>query len=63
MISERVKASAGIRKRKGEKFGLQLRSKAERRKIRALAHAALSRAATERAEAYRPLIQHCGSQE
>jgi len=57
MISERVKAAAAIRKRKGKKFGLQLRSKAERRKVTALAHAALSRAATERAEAYRPLIE------
>ena len=57
MISERVKAAVAIRKRKGEKFGLQLHSRAERRKITALAHEALSRAATERAEAYRPLIE------
>lgn len=57
MISERVKAAAHIRKRKGEKFGLQLRSKTERRKITALAHAALGRAANERAEAYRPFIE------
>lgn len=57
MISERLKAAAAIRKLKGEKFGLQLRSKAECRNIMALGHAALSKAATERAEAYRPLIE------
>ena len=34
-ISERLKAAAAIQKRRGQKFGLQLRSKTERRRIKA----------------------------
>jgi DNA invertase Pin-like site-specific DNA recombinase len=62
MISERLKAAAAIQKHKGRKFGLQLRSRAWRRHVTALAHAALGKAAIERAEAYRLHIEwHSGS--
>jgi DNA invertase Pin-like site-specific DNA recombinase len=54
LISERLKAAAAIQKRRGQKFGLQLRSRAWRQHVTALAHAALSKAADERAEAYPP---------
>jgi DNA invertase Pin-like site-specific DNA recombinase len=53
MIGERIKAAKAIAKRKGQKFGLELRSKAERRRVVALAVAACAKAAMERAEAYR----------
>jgi DNA invertase Pin-like site-specific DNA recombinase len=53
MISERCKAAAATLKRKGKKFGLALRSKAEHRRVSALGGAALSKAAMERSEAYR----------
>ena len=53
MISERMKAAKAVAKRKGQKFGLQLRSKAERRRVAALGAAAGAKAAMERAEAYR----------
>jgi hypothetical protein len=53
MISERIKAAKAAAKRKGQKFGLALRSKAERRRVVALGIAASERAAMERAEAYR----------
>ena len=57
MISERMKAAKAVAKRKGQKFGLELRSKAERRRIAALAAAAGAKAAMERAEAYRLHIE------
>jgi DNA invertase Pin-like site-specific DNA recombinase len=57
LISERNKAAAAARKRKGLKFGLALRSKAWRRRVSALGSAALSKAALERAEAYRLHIE------
>jgi DNA invertase Pin-like site-specific DNA recombinase len=57
MISERIKAAAAAAKRKGKKFGLALRSKAERRRVSALGRAALTRLAMERAEAYRLHIE------
>ena len=57
MISERVKAAAEIAKRKGRKFGLQLRSKSWRRRVSAMGRAALSRAALQRAEAYRVYVE------
>jgi DNA invertase Pin-like site-specific DNA recombinase len=53
MISERIKAAKAVAKRKGQKFGLELRSKAERRRVAALGVAACAKAAMERAEAYR----------
>src|SRR3984885_6677268 len=53
MIAERCRAAQAIRKRNGGKFGLQLRSKADRRRISAMGRAAISKAAAERAEAYR----------
>jgi DNA invertase Pin-like site-specific DNA recombinase len=57
MISERIKAAKAIAKRKGQKFGLALRSKAERRRVVALGMVACQRAAAERAEAYRMHIE------
>src|ERR1700730_15789594 len=57
LISERNRAAAAARKRKGLKFGLALRSKAWRRRVSALGGAALSKAALERAEAYRLHIE------
>jgi DNA invertase Pin-like site-specific DNA recombinase len=53
MISERVKAAKAVAKRRGQKFGLQLRSKAERRRVIELGMVAWQKAAMERAEAYR----------
>src|SRR6266853_293396 len=53
MISERIKAAKAAAKRKGQKFGLALRTKAERRRVVALGIAACAKAAMERAEAYR----------
>jgi DNA invertase Pin-like site-specific DNA recombinase len=53
MISERIRAAKAAAKRKGERFGLALRSKAERRRVAALGTAAWEKAALERAEAYR----------
>ena len=57
MISERCSAASLARKRKGGKFGLALRSKAEQRRASALGRAALRKAALERAEAYRMHIE------
>jgi DNA invertase Pin-like site-specific DNA recombinase len=57
MISERTKAGLAAAKRKGQKFGLAFRSKAWRRRISALGSAALTKAARERAEAYRLHIE------
>jgi DNA invertase Pin-like site-specific DNA recombinase len=57
MISERCKAALIVAKGRGRKFGLQLRSKAWQRRVRALGSAALSKAAVERAEAYRLHIE------
>lgn len=57
MISERIKAAKAEAKRKGQKFGLQLRSKAERRRTILLAKAGCAKAAMERAEAYRVHIE------
>ena len=53
LISERIKAAKAVQKRKGEKFGLQLRPKAERLRVSLLGRAACAKAAMERAEAYR----------
>lgn len=57
MISERCKAAKAVAKRKGEKFGLQLRAKAERRRVSAMGVAACAKAAMERAEAYRLYVE------
>jgi hypothetical protein len=57
MISERIKAALAVRRRQGQVLGLALQSKAQQRRLRARARAALSRAATERAEAYRVHIE------
>jgi DNA invertase Pin-like site-specific DNA recombinase len=57
LISERNKAAAAARKLRGQHFGLQTVSKAEQRRISALGRAAKSKAATERAEAYRVHIE------
>ena len=50
MIAERVKAAAEMAKRRGRKFGLQLRSKSWQRRVSALSRAALMREALVRAE-------------
>jgi hypothetical protein len=57
MISERIKVAIAAAKRRGRKFGVQLRSKAWQRRVSALGRAALSKAALERAEAYRAHIE------
>lgn len=57
MISERARAAAAVAKRRGKKFGLQLRSKSEQRRVSALGRAVLVREANERAEAYRAHIE------
>lgn len=57
LISERNKAAAATRKLRGRQFGLETVSKAERRRICALGRAAKSKAAMERAEAYRLHIE------
>lgn len=57
MIAERVKAAMTIAKKKGRKFGLQLRSKAWQRKVSAMGRAALVEAAHERAQAYRLYVE------
>ena len=57
MMSERIKAAMAVRRSKGLKCGLELRSKVQRQRMAALARAALKKAALERAEAYRPHIE------
>src|ERR1700726_4804417 len=57
LISERIKAALARSKNRGKKLGLALQSKAQQRRLRARARAALSRAAIERAEAYRVHIE------
>lgn len=57
MISERCKAACTAMKAKGRKLGMARFSKADRRRISALANAGRRKAALERAEAYRPHIE------
>lgn len=58
MISERTKAALAAAKLRGrKKFGLALCSKSQRQRFIALGHAALRKAAMERAEAYRAHIE------
>ena len=57
MISERIKAACAARRLRGGKTGLALKSKSYRMRFTARGTAALAKAAVERAEAYRPLIE------
>lgn len=57
MISERIKAALAVARSKGRKFGLETCSKAERRRILALSHAAMQKATMVRAEARRLHIE------
>jgi DNA invertase Pin-like site-specific DNA recombinase len=57
MISERIKAACAVRKLRGGKCGLALKPKSYRMEVTARGRAALAKAAVERAEAYRPLIE------
>jgi DNA invertase Pin-like site-specific DNA recombinase len=57
MISERIKAAISVAKAKRKKRGLAKCSKAWRRRVTALGHAAIQKAALERAEAYRLHIE------
>jgi DNA invertase Pin-like site-specific DNA recombinase len=57
MISERAKAAAAVRKRKGLKFGFAMRSKAEQQRASTLGRAVLVREAQERAQAHRVHIE------
>lgn len=57
LISERSKAAAAVAKRKGKRFGLQLRSRSWQRRLSAMGRAALIREAMERAQAYRVHIE------
>jgi len=57
MISERNKAAVAAAKRRGRKFGQQLRPRAVQLQVSALGRAALVRLAMEQAEAYRPYIE------
>src|SRR5215470_6718256 len=50
LISERTKAALAVAKRNGKKLGMAAHSKARRRRIRALANAALIKLAMEQAE-------------
>ena len=50
MISERIKAAMAVAKAKGKKRGLAKCSKAWQRRVTALGHAAIKKAALERAE-------------
>jgi DNA invertase Pin-like site-specific DNA recombinase len=53
MISDRIKAAKAAQKRRGQKFGLALRPKAERLRVSSLGRAACAKAAMVRTEAYR----------
>jgi DNA invertase Pin-like site-specific DNA recombinase len=53
LISERAKATAEVEKTRGRQFGLQLRSRAWQRRVRALGKAALVQEANDRAQAFR----------
>jgi DNA invertase Pin-like site-specific DNA recombinase len=57
LISERCKAAAAARKSRGTQIGMQMRSKAAQLRFAALGRAAIQKAATERAEAYRLHIE------
>jgi DNA invertase Pin-like site-specific DNA recombinase len=57
LISERNKAAAAARRRRGVQNGIHSLSKAEQRRIAALGRAAIAKAAMERAEAFRLHIE------
>jgi DNA invertase Pin-like site-specific DNA recombinase len=57
LISGRIKSAFAAAKARGRKFGMARHSKTRRRQICALANAAKSKAALERAEAYRPYLE------
>ena len=57
LISERNKAAAEVRRRKGYKFGLETVSRREWKRIHGLAIAAKARAADERAQAFRHHVE------
>ncbi len=57
LISERAKAASQIAKSRGRKFGLQLRSKAWRRRVSALGRTAIIQEAMDRARAYRVQVE------
>jgi DNA invertase Pin-like site-specific DNA recombinase len=57
LISERIKAACAAKKLRGGKFGLALQSKKYRMRVAARGREALAKAAVERAESYRPLIE------
>jgi DNA invertase Pin-like site-specific DNA recombinase len=57
MISERIKAALAVSRQHGQVLGFVLLSKAQQRRLRARARAALEKAALERAEAYRVHIE------
>src|SRR5215475_10581821 len=57
LISERNKAAAAARKLRGHQYNFQTMSKTERHRIAALGRAAKTKAANERAEAYRVHIE------
>jgi hypothetical protein len=57
LISERAKATAEIEKRRGRKFGLQLRPKSWQRRVSAMGRAVIVQEALERARAYRVHIE------
>ena len=57
LISERTKSALAAAKASGRKLGMARYSKTRRRQLWALAHAAKSKAALERAEAYRPHLE------
>lgn len=57
MISERTKAGLAVCRRQGQVLGFTSRSKAQQRRLRARARAAVQTAALERAEAYRVHIE------
>jgi DNA invertase Pin-like site-specific DNA recombinase len=57
MISERIKAALAVTRAKGKTWGMATYSKAKRRRILALSHAASAKASMERAEAHRVHIE------
>ena len=57
LISERAKAAMEVAKRRGRKFGLQLRGKAWQRQVSALGRAAIVQEAIDRAHAHRMHIE------
>jgi Resolvase, N terminal domain len=57
LISERAKAASDVAKKRGRKFGLQLRSGAWQRRVSALGRAVIVQEAIDRAQAYRVHVE------